>query len=177
MPSVRTFTNQLAINEIGDIWMHSCHELRLPDYVPAMQVRFRRPSNSTARRAVSGFHVAAPAPHNADVERFTDSEYLRDGVTEWLSVWKARGWRTADKKPVKNEDLWRQLDEAAARHHVHWQWLKGHAGHRQNERCDQLARAEIEALRKRFTPAQLATCLEEFDRERSPGKQQLGLFK
>jgi len=112
-----------------------------------------------------------------EVQMFTDSEYLRDGVTEWLAAWKVRGWRTVDKKPVKNEDLWRQLDEAAARHHVHWQWLKGHAGHRQNERCDQLARAEIEALRKRSTPAQLAACLEEFDRARSPGRQQLGLFK
>ena len=112
-----------------------------------------------------------------EVELFTDSEYLRDGVTEWLSVWKARGWRTADKKPVKNEDLWRQLDEAAARHRIQWHWLKGHAGHPLNERCDWRARAEIEALRKRSTPAQLAACLEEFDRARSPGRQQLGLFK
>jgi len=112
-----------------------------------------------------------------EVEAFTDSEYLRDGVTEWLSAWKARGWRTADKKPVKNEDLWRQLDESVARHHVHWHWLKGHAGHPLNERCDQLARAEIDALRKRFTPAQLAARLEAFEQDRAPVKRQLGLFE
>ena len=112
-----------------------------------------------------------------EVELFTDSEYLREGVTQWLAAWKARGWRTADKKPVKNEELWRRLDEALARHQVRWHWLKGHAGHPQNERCDQLARAEIVGLRKRFTPAQFAACLEEFDRERSAAKRQPGLFE
>jgi ribonuclease HI len=111
-----------------------------------------------------------------EVKLFTDSEYLRAGVTEWLAAWKARGWRTADKKPVKNEDLWRQLDEAVAGHQIQWHWLKGHAGHPLNERCDQRARAEIEGLRKRFTPAQLAACLDAFDRERSPAKRQPGLF-
>ncbi len=70
----------------------------------------------------------------------TDSNYLRDGVTKWIHGWRRNGWRTADKKPVKNEDLWRRLDAAAARHTVHWDWVKGHAGHVENERADELAR-------------------------------------
>jgi ribonuclease HI len=74
------------------------------------------------------------------VELHTDSQYLRTGITEWLAGWKARGWRTADKKPVKNEDLWRRLDEARARHTVEWRWVKGHNGHELNERADGLAR-------------------------------------
>ncbi len=74
------------------------------------------------------------------VELHTDSQYLRTGITEWLAGWKARGWRTAAKAPVKNEDLWRRLDEARARHQVDWRWVKGHAGHPMNERADGLAR-------------------------------------
>jgi ribonuclease HI len=70
----------------------------------------------------------------------TDSAYLRDGVTRWIHGWKRNGWRTADRKPVKNEDLWRRLDTAAARHEVAWNWVKGHAGHPENERADELAR-------------------------------------
>jgi ribonuclease HI len=75
------------------------------------------------------------------IDLYTDSQYLRLGVTQWLPNWKARGWRTADKKPVKNEDLWRRLDEAQARHQIVWHWVKGHAGHAENERVDALARA------------------------------------
>lgn len=71
----------------------------------------------------------------------TDSSYLRDGVTRWIHGWKANGWRTSDRKPVKNEDLWRRLDAAAGRHRVQWGWVKGHAGHPENERADALARA------------------------------------
>jgi ribonuclease HI len=74
------------------------------------------------------------------VELHTDSQYLRQGITEWLPGWKARGWKTAAKAPVKNEDLWRELDEARARHQVDWRWVKGHAGHPMNERADALAR-------------------------------------
>lgn len=81
------------------------------------------------------------------VEIFTDSKYLRDGITRWLARWKTNGWQTQERIPVKNQDLWRQLDELCARHTVKWQWLKGHAGHGDNERCDQLARAEIARLR------------------------------
>jgi ribonuclease HI len=74
------------------------------------------------------------------VELHTDSEYLRNGITQWINGWKVRGWKTADRKPVKNDDLWRRLDEARARHHVVWRWVKGHSGHPLNERADALAR-------------------------------------
>ena len=75
-----------------------------------------------------------------EVELHTDSQYLRLGVTEWLKGWKQNGWRTSAKKPVKNEDLWRRLDEVAQRHRIDWRWVKGHAGHDENERADELAR-------------------------------------
>ena len=70
----------------------------------------------------------------------TDSAYVKDGITKWLSGWKAKGWQTAARKPVKNEDLWKALDEASARHDITWEWIKGHAGHEYNERADALAR-------------------------------------
>ncbi|MCI4663275.1 MAG: ribonuclease HI [Neomegalonema sp.] len=78
----------------------------------------------------------------------TDSSYVKDGLTKWIHAWKARGWKTADKKPVKNEDLWRRLDAAAARHQVAWEWVKGHAGHPENERADALARAGMAPFKK-----------------------------
>lgn len=74
------------------------------------------------------------------VELHTDSQYLMKGITEWLAGWKARGWKTASREPVKNVDLWRRLDEARLRHQVDWRWVKGHAGHELNERADALAR-------------------------------------
>lgn len=80
------------------------------------------------------------------VRLVTDSIYVRDGVTKWIHGWKKNGWKTSAKKPVKNEDLWRRLDEAATRHDVSWEWVKGHAGHPENERADALARAAIETL-------------------------------
>jgi ribonuclease HI len=90
-----------------------------------------------------------------EVDLHTDSQYLRNGITSWIHGWKRNGWRTADKKPVKNADLWRKLDEALARHTVRWHWLRGHAGHDLNERADQLARAAIAEIRagaQRGTP-------------------------
>lgn len=80
------------------------------------------------------------------VDLYTDSKYVLQGLTEWLPGWKARGWKTADKKPVKNQDLWMALDEQVARHHVTWHWVKGHAGHAENERVDELARVAIKTL-------------------------------
>jgi ribonuclease HI len=77
----------------------------------------------------------------------TDSQYVKDGLTTWIHGWKRNGWKTADKKPVKNEDLWKRLDAAAAKHKVTWQWVKGHAGHTENERADALARGAIATLR------------------------------
>ena len=81
------------------------------------------------------------------VRLFTDSIYVRDGVTTWIHGWKKNGWRTADKKPVKNVELWQRLDAARAPHQVDWIWVKGHSGHAENERADQLARDEIGKLR------------------------------
>ena len=83
---------------------------------------------------------------SCDVALTTDSQYVRQGITEWLQKWKANGWRTAAKKPVKNSDLWQQLDEAVNRHKVNWYWVKGHSGHRENEIADQLANKGIESL-------------------------------
>ncbi|THD81929.1 MAG: ribonuclease HI [Phenylobacterium sp.] len=77
------------------------------------------------------------------VELHTDSKYVQQGIGEWIHNWKRRGWLTADKKPVKNEDLWRRLDEARLRHDVQWRWVKGHNGHELNERADELARRGI----------------------------------
>lgn len=76
----------------------------------------------------------------------TDSQYVRKGITEWMDNWKKRGWKTAAKKPVKNVDLWQQLDEQAGRHQVEWHWVKGHSGHRENEIADQLANRGIDEL-------------------------------
>lgn len=83
----------------------------------------------------------------ANVKLHTDSKYVMDGVTKWIHGWKKKGWKTADNKPVKNEDLWRALEAAANRHNVEWQWVKGHAGDPMNERADELARAAIATLR------------------------------
>jgi ribonuclease HI len=76
----------------------------------------------------------------SDVELYTDSNYLRDGITKWIRKWKTNGWRTADKKPVRNAEMWQRLEEACARHNVRWHWVRGHSGHDQNERADELAR-------------------------------------
>lgn len=82
------------------------------------------------------------------VRIFTDSQYVQKGMTEWIHGWKKRGWKTASKEPVKNEDLWRELDRLVAQHDVDWHWVKGHAGHVENERADELARRGIASLAK-----------------------------
>ena len=73
----------------------------------------------------------------------TDSQYVRKGITDWIRNWKAKGWKTANKSPVKNKDLWLRLDELTQTHDVDWHWVKGHAGHPENERCDELARQAV----------------------------------
>ena len=77
----------------------------------------------------------------------TDSVYVKDGITKWIFGWKSRGWKTAAKKPVKNEELWKRLDDATQRHDVTWEWVKGHAGHPENERADELARHGMEPFK------------------------------
>jgi ribonuclease HI len=81
----------------------------------------------------------ASLKRNCKVRLYTDSQYVHKGISQWIHDWKRRGWRTADKKPVKNADLWRRLDELACGHEVEWHWVKGHAGHPDNERADALA--------------------------------------
>jgi ribonuclease HI len=80
------------------------------------------------------------------IEVYTDSQYVQKGISEWLHDWKRRGWRTADKKPVKNVDLWQELDRLAGAHRIAWHWVKGHAGHPENERADALANRGVEEL-------------------------------
>lgn len=82
-----------------------------------------------------------------EVDLYTDSVYVRDGINSWIHGWKRNGWKTANKKPVKNADLWQALDAARERHDVNWHWIKGHAGHSENERADELARAGMEPFK------------------------------
>lgn len=84
-----------------------------------------------------------------EVTLTSDSSYMKDGITKWINGWKKNGWKTAAKKPVANQDLWMRLDEAAQKHSVTWSWVKGHAGHPMNERCDELARSEAEKIKAR----------------------------
>jgi len=97
------------------------------------------------RAAIEGLNALK---RSCAVDLFTDSQYVRQGVTQWMHNWKRRGWRTADNKPVKNEDLWRELDEAAARHDVAWHWVKGHADDPINIRVDELAVAAMQPFKK-----------------------------
>ena len=90
--------------------------------------------------------LTATRKHN-EVEIHTDSQYVKNGMQTWLKNWKARGWRTADKKPVKNQDLWQKLDELASNTKIHWIWVRGHDGEEFNERCDELARGCAEKLK------------------------------
>jgi ribonuclease HI len=87
----------------------------------------------------------------ARVDLHTDSEYLRNGITRWMASWKRRGWKTADRKPVKNIDLWQRLEAAMAHHEVEWHWVRGHAGDANNERADALARAAMVPFKKKAT--------------------------
>ncbi len=108
-----------------------------------------------------------------EVTLHTDSQYLRQGITAWIHSWKARGWVTASREPVKNADLWRELDALTRRHRVTWKWLKGHAGHPENERCDALAAEQIERIRQTHTAAELAECLEKFRASSAPPQADL----
>ncbi|MDF1619785.1 ribonuclease HI [Pseudothioclava nitratireducens] len=83
----------------------------------------------------------------SEITIITDSAYVKNGVTGWIHGWKRNGWKTSNKKPVKNVDLWQRLEEAQARHSVRWEWIKGHAGHPENERADELARAGMEPFK------------------------------
>jgi ribonuclease HI len=97
-----------------------------------------------------------------EIKFYTDSIYLKNGMTTWLANWKRNGWKTKSRKPVKNEELWHRLDSLASKHKVSWHWLKGHNGHAGNERCDRLANIEMEKIEKKFTPSELNAMLKEF---------------
>lgn len=94
----------------------------------------------------AAIEALAALKESCRVDLYTDSTYVRSGITEWLPAWRARGWRTADRKPVKNQDLWMALADLAARHEVKWHWVKGHAGHPENERADELANKGLDDM-------------------------------
>ena len=108
------------------------------------------PQTTNNRMELTAAIMALEALKRAsDVDLYTDSQYVRGGVTGWINGWKRNGWRTADKKPVKNIELWQQLDAATVEHVVRWHWVKGHAGHPENERADELARQGMAPFLKR----------------------------
>lgn len=113
------------------------HTKELAGYDPATT------NNRMEMQAVIAGLQALSRP--CQVTIITDSRYVMDGATQWLAGWKAKGWRRADKQPVKNDDLWRTLDALLGQHRVTWQWVRGHTGHPDNERVDQLARQQIQA--------------------------------
>ena len=124
----------------GAILMSGAHRKELSGAEPE--------TTNNRMEVTAAIEALAALKRASDVELWTDSAYLRDGITKWIHGWKRNGWRTADKKPVKNAELWQALDAAQARHRISWHWLKGHAGHPENERADELAREAIAALRK-----------------------------
>lgn len=107
------------------------------------------PTTNNRMELMAAIQALETLERPATITVITDSNYLKDGITAWIHGWKRNGWQTAAKKPVKNADLWQRLDAAQARHRVTWDWVKGHAGHPQNEEADGLARAEIQALKAR----------------------------
>ncbi|MGV3344827.1 ribonuclease HI [Enterobacteriaceae bacterium LUAb1] len=113
--------------------------LRYQQYEKSFSAGFRLTTNN--RMELMAAIVALEAlTQPCEVVVNTDSQYVRQGITAWIHNWKKRGWRTAGNNPVKNVDLWQRLDHALASHHIRWEWIKGHAGHPENERCDELAR-------------------------------------
>jgi ribonuclease HI len=108
---------------------------------------FANPTTNNRMEMMAAISALEALKRPSRVHLHTDSQYLRDGITRFIHAWKTRGWKTADKKPVKNIDLWQRLDAAAKPHQVEWFWIKGHAGHTENERADALARAGIEEAR------------------------------
>jgi ribonuclease HI len=105
---------------------------------------YRRTTNNRME-LLAAVEALASLNEPCEVELTTDSQYVRQGITQWIEGWKRKGWKTASKAPVKNIDLWQRLDALNNKHRVHWHWVKGHSGHPENERVDQLARAAAES--------------------------------
>ena len=116
------------------------------------------------RREVSGGEIEAlnALKDSCSVEFFTDSQYVKNGITLWMAGWKRNRWLTKARQPVKNRDLWMALDAAAGRHEIDWRWLKGHAGHAGNERCDELAGEAMARIKREHTAGELAEALRQF---------------
>jgi ribonuclease HI len=111
------------------------------------------------------------------VELHTDSEYLRNGITKWVHGWRKRGWMRTATQPVKNAELWRELDELARGHEIAWRWVRGHTGDVNNERCDRLAAAEIAKIKREIPAEKRKELLAQFIAERAPEKDQKRLFE
>ncbi|MFT4690948.1 MAG: ribonuclease HI [Verrucomicrobiia bacterium] len=124
------------------------------------------------RAAIGGLSALK---ESCEVDLFTDSEYVKNGVLSWMKNWKRNGWMTKARKPVKNVDLWRELDGQVSRHLVSWHWLKGHAGHAGNERCDELATEATERIKKAHTSEELRRALKEFEQLSKAGQAQVEL--
>ncbi len=122
----------------GAIVITGEHRRELSGYEPA--------TTNNRMEMMAAVEALRAVPPSSHVALHTDSQYLKNGMQSWLARWKKNGWRTADRKPVKNEDLWRTLDTLAQEHSVSWHWVRGHDGHPENERCDALAN---EAIRRR----------------------------
>ena len=103
-------------------------------------------NNAMAEANAAAIEALGALKQESEVDLYTDSQYLRHGITEWIEQWKQRGWKTASRKPVKNADLWQRLDELRARHDVHWAWVRGHSGDEGNEMADRLANEAIDEL-------------------------------
>ena len=112
------------------------------DYIKEFSEGFRKTTNNRMEM-MAAIRALESLKRPVQVELYTDSVYVRDGITKWIQGWKARGWKTANKKPVKNVDLWQRLENAMGSHSIDWHWVKGHAGHVDNELVDELARNAI----------------------------------
>lgn len=104
-----------------------------------------RETTNNRMELMAAIEALAALKRPSNVVLHTDSTYVKDGITKWIHGWRRNGWRTAAKKPVKNAELWQRLDEATQRHNIDWRWVKGHAGHPENERADELARSGVPA--------------------------------
>jgi len=140
MKTVRIFTDGACEGNPGPggwatILVSSEHRRELSGFEPATTN-----NRMELRAALEGLRALK---ERCEVDLYTDSQYLRNGMESWLARWKTNEWRTADRKPVKNADLWRSLDEVAHAHRVRWHWIRGHDGHPENERCDALANEAI----------------------------------
>ena len=114
------------------------------------EIKGGEPSTTNNRMELTAAIEALDAlKQPSEVELYTDSNYLRGGITQWIKKWKVNGWRTSDRKPVANEELWKRLEQVSLRHEINWHWVKGHHGHDGNERADELAREGMAAFLKR----------------------------